>query len=214
MKTQPTTIPAAVVAIVILAASFASAASAASIMDEWASIKAPAPPALKPVKIDPKTTALFSMDFNQENCIPAKRSRCAEVLPAVQKLIATARAKGMVVLHSYTPNMKKDDIVASVAPIGDEMVVQARGDKFYGNTLEKFLKDKGVTTLILVGTSANGAVMYTAIGGSQRHFKVVVPVDTMPADTAYQEQLAIYEIANGPGLREDSTLTRTDMLSF
>ena len=36
----------------------------------------------------------------------------------------------------------------------------------------------------------------------------------MPADTAYQEQFAIWEIANGPGVREDSTLTKLDMITF
>jgi nicotinamidase-related amidase len=214
METRSTAIPAAIVAIALLAASFSGPARAASIMDEWASIKAPAPPALKAVKIDPKTTALISMDFNQRNCIPAQRTRCADVLPTVQKLMATARAKGMTVVHTYTPNMKKEEIVQSVGPQGDEMVLQVRGDKFFGNALEKTLKDKGIKTVLLVGTSANGAVMFTAIGASQRHFKAIVPIDTMPADTAYQEQLAIFEISNGPGVREDSTLTRSDMLSF
>jgi nicotinamidase-related amidase len=189
-------------------------AQAPDILQEWATIKAPPPPAIKPVTIDPAKTALISMDFNQRNCRPAQRSRCAWVLPKVQALLATARAKGMMVVHTYTPNMQKSDIVKDVAPINGELVLQVRGDKFYGNDLEKTLKDKGITTVLLVGTSANGAVMFTAIGASQRRLKAIVPIDTMPADTAYQEQLAIWEIANGPGVREDSTLTRTDMLKF
>ena len=36
---------------------------AANIVDEWASVKAPAAPALKPVTVDPKTTALLMLDF-------------------------------------------------------------------------------------------------------------------------------------------------------
>jgi nicotinamidase-related amidase len=205
---------AAAVAVVIAAAALSGAAQAQNILEEWATIKAPPPPELKAVTIDPKKTALIVMDFNQLNCVPDKRARCFVVLPKVQKLLAEARARGMVVVHSYTPNMTEADIVKSVGPIQGERVLQVRGDKFFGNDLEKYLKDKGVTTVVNVGTSANGAVLFTTIGASQRGFKAVVPIDTMPADTAYQEQLAIWEIANGPGVREDSTLTRTDMLKF
>jgi len=191
-----------------------SGVQAQNILEEWATIKAPPPPAIKAVTLDPKKTALISMDFNRLNCTPDKRARCAAVLPKVQRLLAEARAKGMVVVHTYTPFMEKTDIVKEVGPAAGEPVLQVRGDKFFGNDLEKQLKDKGVDTVVLVGTSANGAVMFTAIGASQRNFKAIVPIDTMPADTAYQEQLAIWEIANGPGVREDSTLTRTDMLKF
>jgi nicotinamidase-related amidase len=193
---------------------FVGAAQAQNILEEWATIKPPPPPELKPVTIDAKKTALIVMDFNQLNCVPDKRARCAAVLPKVQKLLAEARAKGMVVVHTYTPNMTQADMVKSVEPIAGERVLQVRGDKFHGNDLEKYLKDKGITTVLNVGTSANGAVLFTTIGASQRGFKAIVPIDTMPADTAYQEQFSIWEIANGPGVREDSTLTRTDMLKF
>jgi nicotinamidase-related amidase len=192
----------------------ASSVLAQDILQEWATIKPPPPPEIKPVTLDPKKTALIVMDFNRKNCVPAKRARCAAVLPKVQKLLAAARAKGMAIVHTYTPNMEQSDISKDVTPVAGERVLQVRGDKFQGNDLEKYLKDKGITTILLAGTSGNGAVLFTAIGGSQRRFKVVVPIDAMPADTAYQEQFAIWEIANGPGVREDSTLTKLDMLSF
>jgi nicotinamidase-related amidase len=187
---------------------------AQDIFQEWATIKAPEPPKLKAVIIDTKKTALIVMDFNQLNCVPEKRARCAAVLPKVQKLLAEARGRGMTVIHTYTPNMTQADMVKSVAPIAGERVLQVRGDKFHNNDLEKYLKDKGITTVLNVGTSANGAVLFTTIGASQRGFKAIVPIDTMPADTAYQEQFSIWEIANGPGVREDSTLTRSDMIKF
>jgi nicotinamidase-related amidase len=199
---------------VLAVTAFSSMAHAQNILEEWTAIKAPPPPELKAVTIDTKTTALIVMDFNQLNCVPDKRARCAAVLPKVQKLLADARARGMVIVHTYTPNMTQADMVKAVGPIQGERVLQVRGDKFLNNDLEKYLKDKGITTVLNVGTSANGAVLFTTIGASQRGFKAIVPIDTMPADTAYQEQFSIWEIANGPGVREDSTLTRTDMLTF
>ena len=110
--------------------------------------------------------------------------------------------------------MVESDIVADVKPLQNERVVQVRGDKFDKNDLNETLKNKGINTIITVGTSANGAVLFTAIGASQRGFKVVVPVDAMPADTAYQEQFSIWEIANGPTIREVSTLTTLERIHF
>jgi len=207
-----------IIAVLAVAGAFLAASStvagAQNILEEWSSIKPPPPPSLKEVTLDPKKTALISMDFNAKTCTPQQRARCAAVIPRVQKLIADARAKGMVVAHTYTTSMQKSDIVKDVAPVEGEFITSSRTDKFAGNDLDKRLKDKGIDTLILVGTSANGAVMTTAIMATLRGFKIVVPIDTMPADSAYQEQFAIWQIANGPGLREAATLTRSDMLKF
>ena len=52
----------------------APSARAANIIDEWASVKAPPAPALKPVTVDPKTTALLMLDFLPPNC--GVRPRC------------------------------------------------------------------------------------------------------------------------------------------
>jgi hypothetical protein len=41
----------------------AAPARAQNIIDEWASVKAPAAPALKPVTVNPKTTALLMLDL-------------------------------------------------------------------------------------------------------------------------------------------------------
>ena len=51
-----------------------SPASAQTIIDEWASVKAPPPPELKPVTADVKTTALLLLDFGKQNC--GQRPRC------------------------------------------------------------------------------------------------------------------------------------------
>jgi nicotinamidase-related amidase len=191
-----------------------SAARAQDILQEWATIKPPPPPEIKAVALDAKKTALMVMDFNQKSCTPEQRARCAAALPKVQKLLAAVRPKGMIVVHTYTPNMQPSDLSKEVAPVAGERVLRTRGDKFQGSDLEKSLKDQGITTLLLVGTSGNGAVLFTAIRGSQLGFKIVVPIDAMPADSAYQEQFAIWEIANAPTVREVSTLTKLDMLTF
>jgi nicotinamidase-related amidase len=190
-------------------------AHAQAVTDEWTSVKAPAtPPELKPVTLDPKKTALIVMDFNKNNCVPAQRVRCANALPKVQKLLADARAKGMVVVHTITTRMKPDDIAEDVLPKAGEPVLVAPVDKFTDNDLAKMLRDKGIDTVITAGTSANGAVLFTAAGAVLRGFKVITPVDAMPADGAYQEQFVVWELANAPTVSAGVTLTKTDMIKF
>src|SRR5271169_1801541 len=65
-------------------------AQAGNIVDEWANVKTPAAPALKPVTVDAKTTALLMLDFMNQNC--GKRPACLASIPAVKKLLAEARA--------------------------------------------------------------------------------------------------------------------------
>jgi len=184
------------------------------IMREWASIRPPAAPTLAPVTIDAAKTALLVMDFNSENCTPQMRARCAAAIPAVRKLLDTARARKMFVVQVITTAMKPADIVSELKPAAGEPVLQIQGDKFYRSDLEKMLKEKGITRVIATGSTGNGAVLLTTIGGVSRGFDVVVPVDTMPGATAYHEQFAIFEIADVNFLHAHSVLTRSDMIRF
>jgi nicotinamidase-related amidase len=187
---------------------------AQTIIEEWGSVKAPPAPELKPVTIDAKQTALLVMDFNKNSCVPARRARCAAVLPKLKGLLANARAHGLTVIHTTAGTATPADISPELAPIAGEAVFNPGLNKLASPELVKILKDKGVTTLLLVGTSANGAVLFTAGGAAQLDYKIIVPVDGMPADGAYQEQFAVWDIANGPTVREHATLTRIDMIKL
>jgi nicotinamidase-related amidase len=87
-------------------------------------------------------------------------------------------------------------------------------DKFVGTDFEKELKDKGITTLVLTGTSAHGAVLYTASQAAIRGFKAVVPVDGMSASAPYAEQATAYILTTAPVLSGNVTLTRGDMITY
>lgn len=180
----------------------------------WNSLKAPPAPELKAVTLDPRKTALLVMDFDRKSCTAQKRVRCFAVLPKVVSLVKEARANGVLVVNFWNSVMTQDDIVPELKPAPGESVEQGAPDKFFGTNLEKTLKDQGIDTIVLAGTSANGTVLATALGGAERKFKIVAPVDTMPADGAWQEQFSIWEIANGPGMRGLATITRSDMVKF
>ena len=190
----------------------ASAASAQTIIDEWATVTAPPAPALKPVTLDPKTTALLMLDFVAPNC--TQRPRCMASLPAVKKLLTEARAKGMLIVYATGATGKRADTVPEVAPADSEPVVSSGVDKFVNTDLEKILKAGGTQTVIAMGTAAHGAVLYTASAAALRGMKVIVPVDGMSANTTYPEQYTAWHLVNAPVVSANVTLTKLDLIKF
>ena len=187
-------------------------ARAQTIIDEWASIKTPPPPALKPVTVDPKTTALLMLDFMNQNC--GKRPACVASIPAVKKLLGEARTAKASVVYSIIANTTTADVIKDVAPEQGEPYVQAGPDKFLRTDLEKILKDKGIDTVIVTGTASNGAVLFTGAGAAMRGLKVIVPVDGMSAAEPYADLTTAYTFATAPSVSAKSTLTRIDMIQF
>ena len=199
------------IAAAAVAATFALPAQAANIVDEWATMKAPAP-ALKAVTVDPKTTALLMLDFMNQNC--GKRPRCLDTIPAMKKLLGEARAHKVPVVYSIIANSTPADVIKDVAPQADEPHVLSGPDKFLRTDLEKILKDKGITTVIAVGTSANGAVLFTASGAAFRGMNVIIPVDGMSAVDAVAEYATAIDFMTAPLLSNKTTLTKSDMIKF
>jgi len=187
-------------------------AAHANIVDQWSSIPAPAPPALKPVTVDPKTTALLMLDFMPANC--GKNERCLATLPAMKKLLERARAAKMPVVYTVIANTTAADVLKDVAPLPGEPSVLSGPDKFVRTDLEKILKDKGVNTVITVGTASNGAVLFTAAGAVFRGMNVIVPVDGMSARDPYAELSTVFTFTSAPQVSVKSTLTRSDMIKF
>jgi nicotinamidase-related amidase len=190
----------------------ASPGHAASVIDEWASVKLPPAPALKPVTVDPKTTALLMLDFMNQNC--GKRPRCVATVPAVKKLLAEARAKKMAVVYTLIAKTTPADVIKDVAPAAGEPSVLSGPDKFLKTDLEKILKDKGIQTVIAVGTSSNGAVLYTGSAAALRGLKVIVPVDGMSSMDALTDATTALVLTTAPRVSGQVTLTRMDMIKF
>jgi nicotinamidase-related amidase len=203
---------------------YAAPARAETIIDEWSSVKAPPAPTLKSVTLDPKTTALLVIDIIKQTCNMKMRPRCVASIPKVQKLLAEARAKGVYVIYTLFPsprpatfpNPKISDYVPELAPKGDEPIVTAFVDKFMlgdkDTGLQKLLKDKGIKTLVPVGVASHNGVLFTSVMASLRGFDVVVPVDGMAGNNAYEDQATDYILTSS--IVYKVTLTSVDMLKF
>jgi len=188
-------------------------ATAQTVMEEWDSVKALPAPALKPVTVDPKTTALVIFDMTNQFCGP-RYTHCPEMVPTLKKLVTEARTKGVPVVYTSIPNVGKTEVVKDIAPAANDLFFQSLLDKFLNTDLEKMLKDKGVTTLIMTGLAANGAVLYTASEAAQKGFNIVVPVDAITAVTRYAEQFTVWQLGNAPVISPKISLTKSDMIKF
>jgi nicotinamidase-related amidase len=187
------------------------------IIGEWASVQLPPVPELRAVTVDPRTTALLVLDFMKGNC--GARPRCLATLPNVKKLLDAARAHNVMVVYNLTGTGKIEDMVdPSLAPRAGELLVKGSGgaDKFVNSNLDGGLKEKGIRTVIVTGTSAQGAVGGTTNGAAQRGYKAVVPVDTMSGEDAFNELYAIWHIYKGGpvNLTSNATVTRSDLITF
>jgi nicotinamidase-related amidase len=192
----------------------AAPAHAANVIADWPTIQMPPVPTLKPAAVDPKTTALFLFDFMNTNC--NERPRCVQSIPTLKALMDRARAAGMLVAYTLPGRGKIVD--PSLAPHDGEVVDQKQGgpDKFLGSDLDQRLKNHGIKTVILCGTSAQGVGIGTGAAAAQRGYYVVYPVDCLPSESAFREAYAAWHMAGGGPLVTTKwvTVTRSDMIKF
>jgi nicotinamidase-related amidase len=187
---------------------------AADIIADWPSVKLPPPPELKPVTLDGKTTALLVLDVMKENC--GVRPRCPATVPKIKALLDRARAAGALV--AYTLAGGGAIIDPSIAPLEGEVVEQKPGgpDKFLGTDLDQRLKARGIKTVIITGTSAQGVGIGTGSASAQRGYNVIYPIDGVASESAFQELYAAWHMAGGgpPVTTKWVTVTRIDMINF
>ena len=206
---------AAVAAIMIV---FCGSTSAADILDDWATAKAPPPPELKPVTVEGSTTALLILDMMKANC--GARPRCVATVPAVKKLHEQARKAGMMVWYSFVGSngnaTTADQIDPAFTAKDGEWARQNGPDKFIGSNLEEKLKARGIKTVIVCGTSFQGVGIGTGGGAAQRGYKVIIPVDCLSSEDPYMEQYAAFHLFKGgpAGVTSNVTVTRSTMVKF
>jgi nicotinamidase-related amidase len=187
-------------------------AQSPTIVDDWSKVQAPPAPRLEEVKVDPASTALLLLDFEDRTVSP--RPRALAAVPRVEKLLELARASNMLVAYSNTKDGSPETILPELRPLPSEHVVKASVDKFFETDLEAYLKGKGINQVIITGIATEGAVLGTSIGASLRGFKVVVPVDGTASASLYAEQYVAWHLMNAPGVRGNVVLTRSDLISL
>jgi hypothetical protein len=214
MLDKRTLLRAAAAAVGVLILAFAAAsASAADILDDWATVKPPPPPELKPVTLEASTTALLILDLSKAGTCGA-RPRCAATVPSVKRLLDAARTARAMVWYSLPS--PADIMDPGIMPRDGEWQPQGGPDKFLGSNLEEKLKARGVKTVIVCGTSFQGVGIGTGTASAQRGYKVIVPIDCLSSEDTYMEQYSAWHFfKGGPNVvTRNSTLTRSTMVKF
>jgi nicotinamidase-related amidase len=91
------------------------------------------------------------------------------------------------------------EVVSELAPQPDDFVIEREHGMtgFYTTPLDAYLRNLGVTTVVLTGVSANIAVNGTSIEAMNLGYRVVVASDGIAGDPPeYVEQLLKYTIRN------------------
>ena len=118
------------------------------------------------------------------------------MVPAIAALLARARKAGVTVAYG-TRAANMSTWLPEVAPApGDIRIENHAQDRFYNTDLDKALKAKGITTLILTGWKVSGSVTYTSVGATLRGYTVVVPTDATLDATEYEIVIGQYQILN------------------
>ena len=184
-------------------------------------LQMPSPPDPVPVVLNPATTALLIFDIIDPIC--SRQPNCTgKMVPAISALLARARQAGVTVAFgTRAPTMSNWLPDVSPAP-GDIKIESQAQDRFYNTDLDKTLKAKGITTLILAGWKVSGSVTYTSVGATLRGYTIVVPVDASLDATDYEIAIGLYQIlhqhsanATNEALKDRAaTLSRTDLIAF
>lgn len=171
------------------------------------------------VEVDAATTAFLVLDLLDANC--PRRPGCPESLPPVAALLERAREANVLVVYSLV--VGPASVMPEVAPLGHEPTVASSADKFFTTDLDDILRGAGITTLVIVGTATNGAVLYTSFAANVRGYTVVVAEDGISANTEFLVFMTRYQLLNQPGPANASnrplqpqavTLSRTDLITF
>lgn len=169
------------------------------------------------VALDPKSTAVLCLDISDASTKWAPA--CLASVPAVRRLLDAARSCGARVIFTLG-RAAEHKLFADLAAREDEPVVRSSADKFFGTDLAERLA--GIGTVVVVGTAANGAVLYTSFGACARGFSVIVAEDGISSREPLATWFARWQLLNQPGFTNAvnavgpklATLSRTDLVTF
>ncbi|MGE0629592.1 MAG: isochorismatase family protein, partial [Hyphomicrobiaceae bacterium] len=158
-------------------------------------LQMPGMPDLARITLNSKTTALMMLDYVEHICAAQPKCR-SQMLPAMIPFLQSVRTAGLVVAYG-TRAQNMTHWLKEVEPAeGDIKITNTAQDRFYNTDLDKLLKAKGITTIIMAGWKISGSVTYSSVGAMIRDYTVVIPVDTTAAATDYETAIGFYNVLN------------------
>ena len=153
-------------------------------------------------------------------CFDPYFAQIDDIIPRIQRLLALFRDKEMEVIHLRVAELTKDsrdvgwkqlvrglivpsdsreaDPLDELAPIDDELVVSKSSSGVFPVTnLDRLLRNMGITTLVMTGTSTGGCVESAVRDAVDLGYDVVVVADACADSTPESHQRALGRMAGG-----------------
>jgi nicotinamidase-related amidase len=158
--------------------------------------------------------ALLVLDMISEFHFPEWKRVLKEaerIAPAIERLQRRARNAGVPVIYvndtrgdwesdqtAFLSRCKAEHargraVVEIVCPQPEDyFIFKPRHSGFYSTPLETLLQLRSIEEVILTGTTSHQCVLFTAIDGYVRDYRIVVPSDCIGAPTAAQTRHALF----------------------
>jgi len=173
-------------------------------------------PEPRPVVADSRTTALLVVDLSTRCDDP--RQVCSELVPVIANFLPRVRAAGVFIVYTVSLSARGTalgEVWGGFGRTEDEAVIYPDGsDKFVGGELVALLRERGIDKVIVTGSSANQAVMYTASGATRNNgLRAIIPIDGMNAANRYEYEYTLHQL-NNVSFASMFTFTTLDTLEF
>jgi nicotinamidase-related amidase len=170
------------------------------------------------ITINPARSALLVLELSQLLAEPGHFS--TSLAPGVVNLLVKAREAGMLIAFTV-PEPFKGTINGQVYSIFERRPCEPvffppAFDKFSSGQIQSLLKLYAIDTLIITGSKANMAVLYTTTTAvTEFNYHVVMPVDGIAAATEYEKEYTLYQFrAYAEEFPSRFTFTKLDLISF
>jgi nicotinamidase-related amidase len=156
----------------------------------------PNKPEAKPVTLEAKTTAILVSDLNARCHDP--KEICSKLMPALGEFLEKARAAAVPIIYTVSARAKGTPLGEVATPLkrrdNEPVIYPDAFDKFHGGELQELLKQRGAKKLVLVGSSTNMTVLYTATAAARMYeYDVVIPMDGMNARLDYEQEYTFHQ---------------------
>jgi maleamate amidohydrolase len=90
---------------------------------------------------------------------------------------------------------KGNDIVAEVAPLADDLLIEKRKPSaFFGTPLMSYLTNMGADSLILTGTTTSGCVRASAVDALSYDLRVTIPEEAVFDRGELSHKIALFDL--------------------
>jgi nicotinamidase-related amidase len=146
--------------------------------------------------------------------------RAWDAIDAIRRILTVARRKRLPVIYTTNPRRadgfdlgisslkgtrsdeqvdvlghKGNDIVAEVAPLADDLLIEKRKPSaFFGTPLMSYLTNMGADSLILTGTTTSGCVRASAVDALSYDLRVTIPEEAVFDRGELSHKIALFDL--------------------